>query len=211
MNGDVSLQEQTRLQTLLQDAALAEEFSHSREASTASEAESSLSDGDWRQLDSTVKNFYHKYHQPFFAKPLFLISMASVVVLASVYSWWDNREPQHPALGTEGVAFGIEKAPALEEAPVPKAKRASKHEVHIEVVPVVFDQSETGHASVRIIGPSGKEVRSLFDGNLSQGKHRYEWDGLDEAGDKVAPGHYSIEINSYGGKETREVDIRAKK
>ena len=53
-----------------------------------------------------------------------------------------------------------------------------------------------GDASIEVLDVQGRLVRSVHRGVLTAGEHRLEWDGRDEAGNRVAPGLYMARLNS---------------
>ena len=54
---------------------------------------------------------------------------------------------------------------------------------------------------VRIEDDAGQLIRTIEMGNLPSGKHRYEWDGLDNNGNPVAEGDYKIHAEGTMGNE----------
>lgn len=64
-------------------------------------------------------------------------------------------------------------------------------EARREEIRIVFEQPTDGKATVVIEDENGHRVRNLASGkSFSAGRHTLVWDGLDEAGKLVAPGHY---------------------
>ncbi|MBU8934913.1 MAG: flagellar hook assembly protein FlgD [candidate division Zixibacteria bacterium] len=45
-----------------------------------------------------------------------------------------------------------------------------------------------------ITGANGEVVATLSESGVSPGKHTYEWDGRDEAGNRVASGQYNVQV-----------------
>lgn len=69
-------------------------------------------------------------------------------------------------------------------------------------VPGAFElDAAAERVTVTIRDAEGRPVRSLELGPHFAGGHGYEWDGMDEAGNRVAPGRYRMEIEavSEGG------------
>lgn len=58
-------------------------------------------------------------------------------------------------------------------------------------------------ATLRIFDPSGRVVRTLYDGPGTSGVQRVAWDGRDDSGEQVAAGVYFYELNS-GREQTRK-------
>ena len=61
--------------------------------------------------------------------------------------------------------------------------------------------SESQHVQVRIFDMQGRLVRSLYDGQLAQGRREFTWEGLDDNGRGVASGIYFVH-SSAGGQQT---------
>ncbi len=63
-----------------------------------------------------------------------------------------------------------------------------------------FPQPLDGKATIVIDDAKGKRIRNLISAQVfSKGKHRIVWDGLDEAGNVIAPGAYSWRSISHPG------------
>jgi hypothetical protein len=73
---------------------------------------------------------------------------------------------------------------------------------------ILVPMSTDGHASVRVLDSTGREVRRLFDGSLKAGKWNMNWDGLVSDGKPVAPGIYRVEVDMNGTVRNKEVRIR---
>jgi len=63
-----------------------------------------------------------------------------------------------------------------------------------------------GEAVARIRTQTGEVVRTIVLGELAAGRHKLEWDGKNDAGQKVAPGLYAFEILAYA-KDGRPIDV----
>ncbi len=53
-------------------------------------------------------------------------------------------------------------------------------------------------ATARILSQSGEVVRTLSLGELASGHHDLQWDGKNDAGQKVASGIYAFEVDALG-------------
>lgn len=53
----------------------------------------------------------------------------------------------------------------------------------------------------------GRRVRTLVDATRPSGEHRARWDGLDERGNRVAPGVYLIRLDTDTASATRQVTV----
>jgi|GEM_PF-7061285 len=70
-------------------------------------------------------------------------------------------------------------------------------------ISISFELGVSCRAAVRIYDVRGREVREVFEGDLSAGIHNRIWDGLNNEGTPVAPGLYLCRVNTG-----HEYDIR---
>ncbi|PLX09204.1 MAG: hypothetical protein C0598_11865 [Marinilabiliales bacterium] len=61
---------------------------------------------------------------------------------------------------------------------------------------ISFNLTEDSKVIVDVIDLSGKRVKLLYDGQLSEGHHNYIWDGKDDGGGSLPPGFYLYEIHT---------------
>lgn len=61
-----------------------------------------------------------------------------------------------------------------------------------------FLMDHAGIARLSLCDAAGRRIRMLIDGPVAGGAHRLEWDGLDDAGRRVAAGTYWIRLESEG-------------
>ena len=72
---------------------------------------------------------------------------------------------------------------------------------------VVVKRETAGPATVRVVNSLGVEIRLLYSGTLQAGKWSFEWDGRSGDGRLVDPGKYSIQVQTEGSAQSREVVI----
>ena len=67
------------------------------------------------------------------------------------------------------------------------------------VTRITYNLAQTGKVDLAIYNVLGQKVRTLFSGTASAGLHVNTWDGLDDAGKKVASGlyFYKLEAENY--------------
>jgi hypothetical protein len=71
-------------------------------------------------------------------------------------------------------------------------------------LPPDYAASDNAKVSVTIYSPSGRKIRSLYKGTMSFREARFEWDGRDQAGRRVASGVY------FSVVQTRGMTLKAK-
>jgi hypothetical protein len=57
--------------------------------------------------------------------------------------------------------------------------------------------------SLKIYSPDGRLIRTLADGKLDAGLQQFNWGGTDDSGQVVAPGFYTILIQTSSGKQSK--------
>jgi hypothetical protein len=65
--------------------------------------------------------------------------------------------------------------------------------------------STRDHVRLSVYDPAGKRVRMLVDEELEVGQHEIDWDGMDEFGENVAPGAYTLRAQSADKEYTRNL------
>ena len=58
---------------------------------------------------------------------------------------------------------------------------------------------------IAVFDPSGKKVKTLFEGKLDEGKHSIYWEGTDNTGTHLPAGTYFIKIKADGLSVDRKV------
>ena len=70
---------------------------------------------------------------------------------------------------------------------------------------VAFQLPRTGRVQMSVVGVDGRRVRQLGDALFAPGAHSVEWDGLDDAGQRVAPGVYFAIVTTADGTRTTRI------
>jgi hypothetical protein len=65
--------------------------------------------------------------------------------------------------------------------------------------------SGSGAASLAVYDLTGRKVKTLAQGPLSDGTHHFTWDGTSDAGEKVSSGIYLLSLESRGHIRTRKI------
>ncbi|HET9234078.1 MAG TPA: FlgD immunoglobulin-like domain containing protein, partial [Candidatus Eisenbacteria bacterium] len=63
---------------------------------------------------------------------------------------------------------------------------------------LAFSLPRSGLVSVVICDVAGRQVRKILPGTLEAGGHRIDWDLRDDAGSRVAPGMYFVQLQAHG-------------
>jgi hypothetical protein len=69
---------------------------------------------------------------------------------------------------------------------------------------IEFSLPARERVSLKVFDVSGRLVRTLVDGPLSDGSHRYAWDGRNERGASVASGVYFYVLKSESIRQSRK-------
>jgi hypothetical protein len=72
---------------------------------------------------------------------------------------------------------------------------------------ISFAMSGRADVDVTIFDPSGRRVRTLHKGLLETGDVRLTWDGRDEAGHSVRPGHYFVLVVASDRTTARKITL----
>ena len=70
---------------------------------------------------------------------------------------------------------------------------------------LAFELPRSGRTSVTVYDATGRRVRGLIDARLSAGAHAIAWDGRDDAGGRVSPGVYVVDVATGGTRLTSKV------
>ncbi|NOX88414.1 MAG: VWA domain-containing protein [Calditrichaeota bacterium] len=70
---------------------------------------------------------------------------------------------------------------------------------------IVYDLPETREVRLEIFTASGQKIKTLFTGQLNQGRHKLVWDGTDDAGNQVASGVYLYQLKAGDFVQTRKM------
>ncbi len=62
-----------------------------------------------------------------------------------------------------------------------------------------INTSSSGQATVAIYNISGQRVATIFQGRLSAGSHRFNWEGRDDRGRMLPAGVYFVDLETAGG------------
>jgi len=70
---------------------------------------------------------------------------------------------------------------------------------------VEYYLTDNGSVEIAIYNLQGQKIKTLFSGNQSTGNHSAVWEGNNEAGQKVSPGVYFVNVNSNGNRTTKKL------
>jgi hypothetical protein len=70
---------------------------------------------------------------------------------------------------------------------------------------IAFRLPEAGHVELKVYEVSGRLVRTLLNGDQEPGLHSAVWNGLDDAGRRVAAGVYFYKLGAPGIAESRRM------
>jgi expansin (peptidoglycan-binding protein) len=72
---------------------------------------------------------------------------------------------------------------------------------------IAFDLAREGDVLLRLYDAGGRRVRTLVDAHLSAGSHEARWDGLDDAGRRLAPGTYFCRLSSGAAVDQKRITL----
>ncbi len=69
----------------------------------------------------------------------------------------------------------------------------------VEMTRIYLALAEEEEVDLAVYDPSGRRIRSIYNGQVSGGEHNLRWNGTDEAGRRVAGGMYFIRLEREAG------------
>ncbi|MBU8934252.1 MAG: S8 family peptidase [candidate division Zixibacteria bacterium] len=70
---------------------------------------------------------------------------------------------------------------------------------------IAFDLSTSGRISLEVYNLLGRHVKTIYNGPIEAGWHRFEWDATDERNESVATGVYFYRLTTPSHTETRKM------
>lgn len=70
---------------------------------------------------------------------------------------------------------------------------------------ISFALKNAGHATVEVFDTQGRLIKSLFAGDLGEGRHEVIWNGDADGGESVASGLYFYSLKADGESQTRKM------
>jgi endonuclease I len=127
----------------------------------------------------------------------------------AIYEYQHNRNPfvDHPefasAIYDSANTTGVGDRP---EAPLRATLRAASPNPFNSRTTLVYDLPRPTRVTLRIYDAGGRVVRSLVSGiEQEAGRHRFEWDGRDNAGAVTATGLYFGRLEVAGGSDVKRI------
>jgi len=75
------------------------------------------------------------------------------------------------------------------------------------LVVLSFNLPEAQHVSLEIYDIAGRKISSVFEGQMSEGPHRVQWDGCDGSGRNVAAGVYFARVVTAGDTDLKKLTL----
>jgi FlgD Ig-like domain len=105
---------------------------------------------------------------------------------------YENNSPPAAVMGDASAPHSIELSSSFPN-PTSSASR------------IEFTLPNSGPASLRLYDVTGRQVRTLLDGNMVAGRHEAIWDGRDGTGRTLPAGAYFYELSAGGQRVLRQV------
>ena len=77
-----------------------------------------------------------------------------------------------------------------------------------DALSVVVQAHQASLVTVRILDPSGREIRVLYAGVVQPGEWSFQWDGLLSGGQAAPPSDYQIEVQSGSSRQLKKVRLK---
>ncbi len=91
---------------------------------------------------------------------------------------------------------GVKQAFVHSPAKVPIAVFQNYPNPFNQTTRIMLQMNQSANVQIKIYATNGKLVRTLFSGSLQQGENRFNWDGRNSAGQKVASGLYFLHVSA---------------
>src|SRR5258708_3868136 len=72
---------------------------------------------------------------------------------------------------------------------------------------IVVQTSQAETAVLRVLGPDGSGIRSLYSGKIPAGRWGFAWDGRKDDQSPAGPGRYKIELDYRGQSLAKFVEL----
>jgi hypothetical protein len=117
-----------------------------------------------------------------------------------------DRGRSHPAGGPSMGEAGLpQKGSPGASAPLPSRTSPRFQEGFPLRLEIETDRRQ--EVAVTVLDPGGLPVRSLYRGVWEAGAHFVDWDGLDNSGNPLPPGTYTVVLNAGGKVQSGTVTI----
>ncbi len=123
-----------------------------------------------------------------------------------LWKFWPKSNIAVPA----AVQQPIQQIPPVitHKKPAPVEPLAAGPNQEGQELSVVLNAAQKSLVTVRILDPSGREVRALYTGFVDPGKWSFQWDGLLENGQSANAGDYRIDVQSGATHLTKDIQIK---
>jgi hypothetical protein len=133
-------------------------------------------------------------------------------------TWDGGAEPDDFAItrmllsSSSGGSLELATAPSLEPMPgggsdagvLGLLERTSPNPM-VRVTEISYRVEMSGPVRIEIFDPSGRRVRSLWDGHQMAGGHILSWDGRDQAGAEVPDGMYFVRVQAGSSTDSEKI------
>lgn len=139
---------------------------------------------------------------------LFLVGLAATGL--AVWKFWPQSKAVVPAAVQKAASKSVIPSVIHRVKPsVPLPVTAGPTQEGRELS-ILLNTAQKSLVTVRILGPDGREVRSLYTGFVQPGKWSFQWDGLLQNGEAAGAGDYKIDVQSGESHLSKDIQIKLK-
>lgn len=123
----------------------------------------------------------------------------------NLYIQTDNVLENFPLADIQSIAFGDGTSAPESVIPLPFILNQNHPNPFNPDTAISFALQSTGNVVLEIYNLKGQKVKTLVNGILASGDHKYEWNGSDEKGEKVSSGIYLYRLNVHDQTESKKM------
>lgn len=123
----------------------------------------------------------------------------------NLYIQTDTVLDDFPLADIQSISFGDGTSAPESVIPLPFILSQNHPNPFNPDTTISFALQSTGNVVLEIYNLKGQKVKTLVNGTLASGDHKYEWNGSDEKGDRVSSGIYLYRLNVQDRTESKKM------